>query len=132
MSSKMKPEIKALWIEALRSGEYEQGRGQLNMNNHFCCLGVLCDLAEKAGVVEGVRNESPCGPHCGLCAHDTVRVSYDGLTGVLPDSVMEWSGMPSYDGEHYSEAGDRHTLMYLNDELNYDFSEIADVIEKEF
>jgi hypothetical protein len=34
---KMDPEVKAVWIAALRSGKYQQGRG-------FCCHGVLCDL----------------------------------------------------------------------------------------
>jgi hypothetical protein len=29
------------WIEALRSGKYEQGSGALERNEKFCCLGVL-------------------------------------------------------------------------------------------
>jgi len=36
------------WTEALRSGEYQQGRGQLMTSYQgdklFCCLGVLADL----------------------------------------------------------------------------------------
>lgn len=45
--NKMDPEWKAKWLEALRSGRYEQGQGYLkNKKNKFCCLGVLCDLVD--------------------------------------------------------------------------------------
>jgi hypothetical protein len=42
----MKPEIKKMWLEALRSGQYKQGGGALRPHggNEFCCLGVLCNL----------------------------------------------------------------------------------------
>ena len=42
----MKPEIKAKWVEALRSGDFKQGKGYLNNrdDNSFCCLGVLCEI----------------------------------------------------------------------------------------
>lgn len=42
----MTPEFKALWIEALRSGKYKQGRGALRRGDTFCCLGVACDLID--------------------------------------------------------------------------------------
>lgn len=44
-------QVYALWIKALRSGDYEQTDGQLKneYSNSFCCLGVLCDLAAKDG-----------------------------------------------------------------------------------
>jgi hypothetical protein len=41
----MDAKIKADWIKALRSGEYEQGMGKLQVDGKFCCLGVLCELA---------------------------------------------------------------------------------------
>jgi hypothetical protein len=37
-------ELKAKWIEALRSGAYRQGRGQLKFGDRYCCLGVLCKV----------------------------------------------------------------------------------------
>jgi hypothetical protein len=42
----MTPELKAKWIEALRSGRYEQGVGSLfdSGDKTYCCLGVLCDI----------------------------------------------------------------------------------------
>lgn len=46
----MKADLKAKWLEALRSGKYEQGSGVLRDNaDRFCCLGVLCDLAGPFG-----------------------------------------------------------------------------------
>jgi hypothetical protein len=40
----MDAQLKAKWIEALRSGEYEQGHLYLRKNGRHCCLGVLCEL----------------------------------------------------------------------------------------
>lgn len=37
------------WVKALRSGKYQQGKGALRDGEGFCCLGVLADLAVKAG-----------------------------------------------------------------------------------
>lgn len=40
------PTKKALWVAALRSGEYEQGRGNLHDKGKFCCLGVWLKVVE--------------------------------------------------------------------------------------
>ena len=41
----MQPEILAAWIQALESGEYDQGRKVLrSTDNKYCCLGVVCDI----------------------------------------------------------------------------------------
>lgn len=45
VSYKMDPEIKAKWVEALRSGKYKQGQKRLRVDvNIWCCLGVLADI----------------------------------------------------------------------------------------
>lgn len=42
----MKPDVKARWVEALRSGRYTQARGALrDAAGGHCCLGVLADIA---------------------------------------------------------------------------------------
>lgn len=42
---RMNPEYKKIWVEALRSGRYQQGQGYLKTyNGKFCCLGVLCNI----------------------------------------------------------------------------------------
>jgi len=42
----MDVQLKAKWVEALRSGMYEQGRSYLRSGDSFCCLGVLCDVVD--------------------------------------------------------------------------------------
>lgn len=40
----MRQDLKKQWVEALRSGKYEQGRGVLRNNEgQYCCLGVLAE-----------------------------------------------------------------------------------------
>jgi hypothetical protein len=42
---RMDAAVKARWVAALRSGRYAQGRRMLrSRDDHYCCLGVLCDL----------------------------------------------------------------------------------------
>lgn len=49
----MNAELKQKWLEALRSGKYQQGSGQLRevhyceewSDTYHCCLGVLADIA---------------------------------------------------------------------------------------
>jgi len=41
----MTPELKAKWLNALRNGNYTQGFGSLHVDNTYCCLGVLCEIA---------------------------------------------------------------------------------------
>lgn len=45
----MDAEVKAKWVEALRSGAYRQGGGNLRTKGkagrpEYCCLGVLCEV----------------------------------------------------------------------------------------
>jgi len=49
MAEKLDPEFKAAWLEALESGEYEQGRRYLRQNDSFCCLGVALNVLKKMG-----------------------------------------------------------------------------------
>jgi hypothetical protein len=54
MSKKLSTQEKArrMWVRALRSGKYGWGKDLLQPDdNKFCCLGVLCNLAVKQGVI---------------------------------------------------------------------------------
>lgn len=136
----MNPDVKKLWIEALRSDKYEQCHERLRdiEEDSYCCLGVLTQL------------------YC-----DTTGKTWDDLdlheeSAYPPVVVTDWAGLPSFfkldpqnsnctvtDPSHRANA-----LWCLNDgqggkigsnwpiEYNYyrphDFFEIADVIEKHF
>lgn len=127
----MDQEIKALWTGALRSGDYTQGQAYLNKNGQFCCLGVLCDLAEKAGIVESKRRVSGFGPKVVEYGN-----GYRFEMNMLPKSVVEWAGMDdisgslpeSYEGSRY--GSDKVALWELNDIGEMNFSDIANIINE--
>lgn len=51
--------FKKLWVEALRSDVYEQGRGCLRQGDKYCCLGVALDVLDHdAWVKKEYRNAS--------------------------------------------------------------------------
>lgn len=131
----MNPEIKALWIDALRSGDYEQCKGALRRGDSFCCLGVLTELAVKAGAVEpGEVDRDGYYVYPYTVLDDCPQVElFD-----LHRGVMEWSGMTSATGIlhqiiSFGEEG-RYgsSLIHLNDHAGYNFNQIADVIEEQF
>jgi len=119
----MKPKIKEKWIKALRSGDYLQGNGALkrilNEVTTHCCLGVLCDLHSKEIGEKWVYD--PLEPSCHLGAH-----MYYTRMGVLPDEVLDWAGLKNWDS---NVAIDRNNLVDLNDDEEYTFEQIAEVIE---
>ena len=80
----MKPDIKAQWLTALRSGDYQQGRGHLRRGDQYCCLGVLCNLYGKA---VGAEWDNQYGP-------DRVHTIH-GSEYVLPLEVQKWAGVDS-------------------------------------
>lgn len=143
----MKPEIKKLWVKALRSGEYEQGTHQLVKDNKYCCLGVLCEIAHKSGVVELKTGQD----HMDVTRlfygtpeefNITYKPNVDGCAKyeVLPKSVMEWAGLDvnnpelniQDDDEDWRNNGPYPVQMAeLNDELGYGFNRLARLIESQ-
>lgn len=121
----MNREIRDQWTAALRSGEFRQGRQRLVTHSadpdeppKYCCLGVLCELAARAGAIP------PADGNLYLNCFD-----------VLPDEVVAWSGIrsrnPLVDTGSDSHIGSRtRTLAELND-AGLSFAEIADIIERE-
>ena len=109
----MNPEVKAEWVKALRSGEYKQTKHVLHrVGGGYCCLGVLCELAVKAGAIPAAkRNDADPAWY------------YDGAGSCPSDKVDEWAGCANY-----AEADVLSDLMELNDN-GTSFKAIADVIE---
>jgi len=102
------------WLDALRSGNYQQTRGTLKYDDRFCCLGVACDIS---GLGEWVYTSD--SKTQGYTVKDVLLLS------VLPKDVMNWLGVSS------STAFDKNminSLASLND-LGYGFNDIAKVIE---
>lgn len=119
----MNKEVKKKWLKALRSGEYDQGKGCLltrtSKGDKFCCLGVLCNLYAQAHPGTGFKDEFE--------SYSFFDESYQ-----LPIKVRNWakiSKSKKFDYDHYKvTAGSK--LMQLNDMDNCNFNEIADWIEE--
>jgi hypothetical protein len=134
----MKEDVKKEWVAALRGGDYQQTSGYLAMRIEggpewgYCCLGVLTDLACKAGV-DGVR----IADHNG---HPQVEVADDGDDWEeygdedLPLAVIRWAGLEDADCPS-NPMVEGHNLSVWNDDGPddtdaLDFEGIADLIER--
>jgi hypothetical protein len=122
--TKMNERIKALWIAELRDGEHEQGRGRLRRETkqgttQYCCLGILCEIAVREGVIE---------PPVRHVNDDGTCYEYDLDTDTLPQSVVQWAGLS--DSNPVIDLGNLNpeTLGGLNDNGS-SFAEIAQFIE---
>lgn len=122
----MNPEIKKRWVEALRSGKYQQGRQFLAEAEEeegivkYCCLGVLCEVM---GIERSLQDSRYYvyggGPSGGRSCY------------YLPAEAVEQAGFTEQNPEVLVEiSGRRDGLANLNDQ-GLSFNKIADIIEKQ-
>lgn len=109
----MKKKIAMEWAEALESGLYKQGTGQLRKGDKFCCLAVLCNL-------HAIK-------HPEIASKETYEDEYLKSGNFCPELVMNWSGLK--DEEGYCETL-QTSLTELNDCNKWSFNSIAEVIRK--
>ncbi|WP_337045324.1 hypothetical protein [Emticicia sp. 17c] len=106
----MNARIKQLWIDALRSGEYEQTINLFRLKPIdgskicYCATGVLMNLYEKE--VGEIKNWN-----------------------TVPLELIEWAELPLIAEIKHGDLGD---IIELNDEKQKSFAEIADFIEEFF
>lgn len=105
----MNADTKEKWVAALRSGQYQQAQGMLRLDDKFCCLGVLCDVAGADNAAAGGR-WTPTGCY-----------TYQGESeeAVLPDGLRFRLGL---------SPDDEIALFNMNDD-GVSFEDIADFIE---
>jgi hypothetical protein len=136
--------IAKMWVNALRSGEYQQGKGTLHNQdtNTYCCLGVLCDLY----VQETNNRDSYCQQR--MLSDSSIVTAFGNTVGTLPNQVLIWSGVnddngrfkyskpiPSSDGTAYFNDEDFSLLTSMNDGAyghDFTFEEIATIIEEQW
>jgi hypothetical protein len=106
----MNQEIKQRWIEALRSGEYQQGKDSLFHCGKFCCLGVLTDLYIKEYGLQWKQDSADLW-------------SFEEEGGTLPQSVQDWSGIDAPNPMILHNFATDH-----NDHYNASFKDIAEYI----
>lgn len=123
----MKPEVKSKWLAALRSGKYQKNQGCLRdaHTNCFCVMGVLCDIyaqENKERWIDGsgeawIRDDKGILSHALMPPFRVVKWAQDEPTSHLPS--IEYKGRLFALGE-------------LNDVYDITFSEMADLIEKQY
>jgi hypothetical protein len=103
-----------LWVEALRSGEYEQGKEALLDQGKLCCLGVLCKVAG----LEPYR--TPYGQEYGF------QVPPGHTNVYAPQQAMEFVGLKQENGQF-----DEGMSLVDHNDGGSTFKEIADIIERD-
>lgn len=136
----MNQEIKARWLEALRSGDYKQTDGYLNISSAipeddefdgYCCLGVLCEIAVADGVIQKQRVSENSFFEYG----NPDKGDWD--YSVLPVSVQDWAGLtesnPSVNAIEADDDPLADNWMPLSEpnDNGMTFDQIADWIEKD-
>ena len=103
------------WVEALRSGKYEQGRGYLKEGNKFCAFGVACEL---------IRDKLHIATYRGITRYDNSNV-------IAPSRVRIALGMDRTNSTGYfvDSNGYTNSIILLSDS-DVPFTEIADLIEQ--
>lgn len=123
----MNADVKARWIAALRSGNYNQTRGCLGAINTetgsqaHCCLGVLCEILS----IPSQRKATD--------VHNVVELAYGNPNelperAILPTSAQEAAGLDAANPSAVTVSGLDSSLAELND-MGKTFDEIADIIE---
>lgn len=104
------------WVEALRSGEYQQTQGTLrNMRrgDSYCCLGVACEIYRKEFGGEWLDLDEDGWPY------------FLDRSANLPDDVQGWLGLKTSTGSF----GDGDASLAGRNDDGASFDEIADLIE---
>lgn len=111
------------WVNALRSGEYKQGREVLmNSAGQCCCLGIACELAVKAGVPLEVEEKYDL-------MQDVNARFYDDKPHYPPPPVLKWLGLRDDHGT-FGGAAESYDCLALRNDQGESFEQIADLIEK--
>lgn len=104
------------WIDALRSGDYKQGRGALcSDKNKYCCLGVACELLPKK--FKGIWIEDKEDNSWNLTINGDEDAHFG---GDLPNEILNYIGINCYI---------QNDLINLNDLNKLSFKQIAKYIE---
>lgn len=108
----MNKEAKEMWIEALKSGKYTQGKHCLKSNdNAYCCLGVLVKVFEDHYGLKFDQRINSC--------LNAVEFGSFYSVSTPPEIVIDWINISK---NHLT------LLMNLNDKHNCTFAGIAEIL----
>lgn len=140
---KLKPQFKAMWLEALESGRYKQGRRSLRGRafNEWCCLGVACDLIIQHNLLPGAKwtRASVDGGRCfatdgksmseALPPASFLPVMFD-----IPPGALQHMDFVTTASIFRVEPNDytRHDTLYHANDAGVPFTQIAQIIREQF
>lgn len=128
----MNPEVKQKWIDALRSGNYEQGSEKLRSVSGYCCLGVLCDLYAQE---HDTQWEFRGNEETNLQPQDYWY--FDEQSEFLPYSVMDWAGLKTNNPNVRVYCSNGEDEDFYTDEIanvndtGYTFMDLSKIIEQQ-
>jgi hypothetical protein len=150
----MNPDVKKLWIDDLNDENIIQGTGQLrDINDRFCCLGVLCRIAVREGIIPDpkLKFSDPEVQGWALRQEENYYIygTVNDTSGFsLPYEVIEWADLDESDPQvilteeeareffgkspeemGWSESHCAPSMAGMNDE-GIPFSVIARVIDR--
>lgn len=105
--STLRPDIK-VWLEALRSGEYKQGKGSLRVGNAYCCLGVYCKINNIAFLPSFLDEDGD------VCEGNRNNVVYDRLREILGGKVVAVAVGMNDSGQTFNEIANTLEEVYFN------------------
>jgi hypothetical protein len=115
------------WIDALRSGDYEQGtehllnnwstdeEGELVEKDTYCCLGVACALFDPEWLMDRLAEDNTA----------TTDVSVEVAMKLAEEGVNLESEFGEFDDENIS------FLLGTKNDHGYTFAQIADALEND-
>ena len=123
----MNEEVKKLWVEALRSGKFVKGTGQLltvtaDGKKCHCALGVLCEVYLEQNPHSNFEFGRG-GQDFGFIDEADVKKG----PSFFNASVYHWAGVPVNSD---FEVDDR-AIWILNDRNNITFEDLAKAIEEQ-
>lgn len=150
---KLKPEVKKLWLDALRSERYAQAQKRLMKPEYegkpkACCLGVLCDVMMKEGLIEGEWKSvslmgetrlsfvTPNGSNTLLPPEDVIRAAFDMPKEAFDRSVVTVHRTFATKLRNNSKfcrgvlLDDHDARLFELNDNGASFAEIADIIEE--
>jgi hypothetical protein len=152
MLNRMRPDIRADWTEALRTGQVDgdpvhQGFGSLlDADGGFCCLGVLgCvlttkyrDVLEQTGWAfyadSGTFVRTMDSPEVEDVGQDNAHYELlegSEITTEIPEDLADAIGLVTGNGRNPTHLGEQ-CLVEINDSHTVGFPEIADLIDADF
>jgi hypothetical protein len=131
------------WVEALRSGEYRQGKGHLTVldseeqERSYCCLGVACEISGVTDPVEVVDSPNTGDPILSWSGEFAYSPTDDEENSRFfpPREVLDWLGLEAYNPPltFVSDTGSQSICAAeANDTFGKSFEEIADAIERTY